>query len=83
VNRVYGGRLPGLPACGDVEDCVGRRRRFEVRETGVTILTPERPDGRWRAIIPLGMLPADGTTLCAASLCALMDKLDLLYPSGG
>jgi hypothetical protein len=82
VNKDNRGRLSGPPTCGGTGDCVERRRRFEARDTGVTILTPQRPDSRWRAIIPLGVLPDDGTTLGAASLCALMDKLDLFYPSG-
>lgn len=83
MNRVYGGRFLGPPTCGGLDDCVERRRHFEARETAVTILTPERPNGRWQAIIPLGVLPDDGTTLGAASLCALMNKLDLFYLSGG
>jgi hypothetical protein len=45
----------------------------------VTIVTPGRPDDRWRAILPLGVLQDDGTTIGARSLCDLMDKLDALY----
>ena len=66
-----------------VEDCVERRRRFEAEQTDVTIVTPARTGDRWRAILPLGVLPDDGTTLGARSLCDLMNKLDGLYPSGG
>ncbi|HLN71104.1 MAG TPA: hypothetical protein VK280_28020 [Streptosporangiaceae bacterium] len=84
MNRAYGGRSLGPLPRGDVfQDCVERRRRFEAGQTGVTIVTPARPDDRWRAILPLGILPDDGTTIGARSLCDLMDKLDALYPSGG
>jgi excisionase family DNA binding protein len=49
----------------------------------MTIVTPGRPEDRWRAILPLGVLPDDGTTIGARSLCDLMDKLDVLYLYGG
>jgi hypothetical protein len=49
----------------------------------VTIVTPARPGDRWRAILPMGVLPDDGTTIGARSLCDLMDKLDALYSYGG
>ena len=49
----------------------------------MTIVTPARPGDRWRAILPLGVLPDDGTTLGAPSLCNLMDKLDALCPHDG
>jgi hypothetical protein len=84
VNRAYGGRSLGpLPRGDACQDCVERRRRFETEQPGVTIVTPARPEDRWRAILPLGVLPDDGTTLGARSLCDLMDKLDVLYPYGG
>jgi hypothetical protein len=84
VNRAYGGRSLGpLPRGDVVQECVERRRRFEAGQAGVTIVTPARPVDRWRAILPLGVLPDDGTTIGAGSLCDLMDKLDALYPSGG
>jgi hypothetical protein len=84
VNRAYGGRTLGpLTPGSNFQDCVERRRRFEAEQTGVTIVTPARPDDRWRAILPLGVLPDDGTTIGARSLCDLMDKLDALYRSGG
>jgi hypothetical protein len=57
VNRAYGGRFLGPLTRGGVDDCVERRRRFEARETGVTILTLERPDGRWRAITRWACFP--------------------------
>ena len=84
MNRAYGGRSLGPLSCGDTgQDCVERRRRFEAEQTDVTIVTPARPEDRWRAILPLGVLPDDGTTLGARSLCDLMDKLDALYAYGG
>ena len=66
-----------------IQDCVERRRQFEAEQTDVTIVTPGRPGDRWRAILPLGVLPDNGTTIGARSLCDLMDKLDALYPYGG
>jgi hypothetical protein len=84
VNRAYGARFLGSLPCGSaIQDCVERRRQFEAVQTDVTIVTPRRPGDRWRAIIPLGVLPDDGTTLGARSLCDLMDKLDALYPYRG
>jgi len=83
VNRACGGRSLGPPRGDAGQDCVERRRRFEAEQTGVTIVTPARPEDRWRAILPLGVLPDDGTTLGARSLCDLMDKLDALYAYGG
>ena len=84
MNRACGGPLTGpLGRRIAVQDCVERRRLFEAEQPGVTIVTPGRPDDRWRAILPLGKLPDDGTTLSAWSLCDLMDKLDALYPCVG
>jgi hypothetical protein len=84
VNRTYGARFLGpLPHRSAIQDCVERRRQFEAEQTNVTIVTLGRPGDRWRAIIPLGVLPDDGTTIGAQSLCDLMDKLDALYPYGG
>jgi hypothetical protein len=83
VNRAHGGRFRGPLIPGGFDDCVERRRRFEAEQADVTIVTPARPDDRWRAILPLGKLPDDGTTLGARSLCELMDKLDAVYPLGG
>jgi hypothetical protein len=38
--------------------------------------------GRWRAVIPAGLIPGDGTrtTLGAWDLTDLMDQLDAIYP---
>lgn len=84
MNRAYGARFLGpLPRDSAIQDCVERRRQFEAEQTDVTIVTPRRPGDRWRTILPLGVLPDDGTTLGARSLCDLMDKLDALYPYGG
>lgn len=81
MNRAVGGRILGvLPGGGVEHDCVERRQQFEARVTGVTILPPARPEERWRAVVPLGVLPDDGTMLGAGSLCNLMDKLELFYP---
>ena len=84
MNRACGGRLLGPLTRGSaVQDCVVRRRRFEAEHSDATIVTPARPGDRWRAILPLGVLPDDGTTLGANSLCDLMDKLDSVYSPGG
>lgn len=84
MNRSYGAHSLGPLPRGDIgQDCVERRRRFEAEQPGVTIVTPARPGDRWRAILPLGVLPDDGTTLGAPSLCNLMDKLDALCPHDG
>lgn len=84
MNRAYRGRSLGpLPRGSVVQDCAERRRRFETEQIDATIVTPARPGDRWRAILPLGVLPDDGTTIGARSLCHLMDKLDALYPHGG
>jgi hypothetical protein len=81
VTRAYGGRLTGPLLRGSrFQDCVERRRLFETEQVGVTILTPFLPSGRWLAVLPPGVLPDDGTTIGARSLCDLMDKLDALYP---
>jgi hypothetical protein len=84
VNRTYGARFLGsLPRGSTIQDCVERCQQFETEQTDVTIVTPGRPGDRWRAILPLGVLPDDGTTIGARSLCDLMDKLDALYPQRG
>jgi hypothetical protein len=84
VNWARGwGSLGPLPRGSSVDDCVDRRHRFEATQTDVIIVTPARPHDRWRAILPLGVLPDDGTTIGARSLCDLMDKLDALYRDGG
>ena len=82
VNQSNGRLSLGPLPRGAFQDCIERRRRFEAEQTGVTIVTPARPEDRWRAILPLGVLPDDGTTLGTWSLCDLMNKLDALYPHG-
>jgi hypothetical protein len=84
VNGACGGASLGpLPRGSAVEDCVDRRHRFEAAQTDVAIVTPARLHDRWRAILPLGVLPDDSTTIGARSLCDLTDKLDALYRNGG
>jgi hypothetical protein len=63
---------------GDV-DSVIRRRRFEEAHPEAVILPPCA--GRWRAVIPAGLIPGDGTrtTLGAWDLTDLMDQLDAIY----
>ncbi|MGH3201494.1 MAG: hypothetical protein ACRDP5_05495 [Streptosporangiaceae bacterium] len=84
MNRARGGRLGGpLTRPSNFQDCVERRRRFEAEQPGVVILAPVCGHSRWRAILPFGVLPGDGTTLGANSLCDLMDDLDQVYPAPG
>ena len=65
---------------GGAEDAVVRRRRFEETHPETVILAPAA--GRWRAIVPPGMIPGDGTqtTLGAWDLGDLMNQLDAIYP---
>jgi hypothetical protein len=65
------------------EDPVARRRRFEQAHPEAVILPPTA--GRWRAVVPAGLVPGDGTgtTLGAWDLAGLMDQLDAIYPDGG
>ncbi len=65
------------------EDPVIRRRRFEQEHPEVVILPPSA--GRWRAVIPVGLIPGDGTrtTLGAWDLCDLMNQLDAIYTPDG
>ena len=61
-----------------------RRRRFEQAHPEAVILPPCA--GRWRAVVPPGLIPdGDGTrtTLGAWDLAGLMDQLDEIYPDGG
>jgi hypothetical protein len=64
---------------GGGEDSVIRRRRFEEAHPEAVILPPSA--GRWRAVIPAGLIPGDGTrtTLGAWDLTDLMDQLDTIY----
>lgn len=65
------------------EDAVVRRRPFEQVHPEAVILPPAA--GRWRAVVPPGLIPGDGTqtTLGAWDLAGLMDQLDAIYPDGG
>jgi hypothetical protein len=65
------------------EDPVIRRLRFEYSHPEAVILPPCA--GRWRAVVPAGLIPGDGTrtTLGAWDLAGLMDQLDAIYPGGG
>ena len=68
---------------GAPEDAVVRRRRFEQAHSEAVILPPAA--GRWRAVVPPGLIPGDGTqtTLGAWDLAGLMDQLDAIYPGTG
>jgi hypothetical protein len=80
---VTGADRPALRAVGGGrEDPVIRRRQFEAAHPDVTILPPAA--ARWRAVVPAGLIPGDGTrtTLGAWDLCDLMNQLDALYPGG-
>jgi hypothetical protein len=68
---------------GGQEDSVIRRRRFEETHPEAVILPPAA--GRWRAVVPPGLIPGDGTktTLGAWDLGGLMDQLDAIYPPDG
>ena len=65
-----------------LEDPVVRRQRFEQEHPEAVILPPAA--ARWRAVVPAGLIPGDGTrtTLGAWDLCDLMNQLDALYPGG-
>ena len=74
---------PLRAAGGGQEDAVVRRRRFEEAHPEAVILAPAA--GRWRAVVPAGLIPGDGTrtTLGAWDLRGLMDQLEEIYPPGG
>ena len=65
------------------EDAVVRRRRFEEAHPEAVILPPCA--GRWRAVVPPGLIPGDGTrtTLGSWDLEGLMNQLDEIYPTDG
>jgi hypothetical protein len=67
---------------GEPEDPVVRRQRFERVHPEAVILPPSA--GRWRAVVPAGLIPGDGTstTLGSWDLDGLMDQLDAIYPDG-
>ena len=68
---------------GGAEDPVIRRRQFEQAHPEAVILPPAA--GRWRAVVPPGLIPGDGTatTLGSWDLRGLMDQLDAIYPPDG
>jgi len=68
---------------GGAEDAVVRRQRFEQAHPEAVILPPCA--GRWRAVVPPGLIPGDGTktTLGAWDLGNLMDQLDAIYQASG
>jgi hypothetical protein len=74
VLRVIDGGAEGS------KDSVVRRQRFEQAHPEAVILPPSA--GRWRAVVPPGLLPGDGTrtTLGSWDLDDLMDQLDAIYP---
>jgi hypothetical protein len=78
---------PGRPALrvvgGDAEDAVVRRQRFEQEHPEAVILPPAA--GRWRAVVPPGLIPGDGTatTLGSWDLAGLMNQLDEIYLADG
>jgi hypothetical protein len=50
---------PDLHLVEGREDPVLRRQRFELAHPDTVILAPSA--GRWRAIVPPGLIPGDGT----------------------
>jgi hypothetical protein len=81
---VTGADRPALRAVGGgAEDAVVRRRRFEQAHPEAVILPPAA--GRWRAVVPPGLIPGDGTrtTLGSWDLADLMDQLKGIYPPDG
>jgi hypothetical protein len=67
---------------GKPEDPLVRRQQFEQAHPEAVILPPSA--GRWRAVVPAGLIPGDGTstTLGSWDLDGLMDQLDAIYPNG-
>ena len=79
--------MTGRPALrvfegGAPEDPLVRRRRFERYHPEVVILPPSA--GRWRAVVPPGLLSRDGTrtTVGAWDLACLLDQLEEAYRAG-
>ena len=74
---------PDLHVVEGRADPMLRRQRFEQVHPDAVILAPSA--GRWRAIVPPGLIPGDGTrtTLGAWNLGELMDQLDAIYPDSG
>ena len=81
-DAVNGKARPDLRVVDGREDPVIRRRRFEQDHPEAVILPPAA--GRWRAVVPPGLIPGDGTrtTPGAWDLGGLMDQLDAIYPDG-
>ncbi len=73
--RVVDGQAP--------KDTVVRRQRFEQEHPEAVILPPAA--GRWRAVVPAGLIPGDGTstTLGSWDLTGLMDQLEAIYQPDG
>ena len=79
-HAVTGAGRPALRVVGGgAEDAVVRRQRFEEAHPEAVILPPCA--GRWRAVVPAGLIPGDGTrtTLGAWDLGGLMNQLDAIY----
>ncbi len=78
-----GQERPALRVVDGREDAVVRRQRFEQAHPEAVILPPCA--GRWRAVVPAGLIPGDGTrtTLGAWDLGDLMDQLDAIYSTDG
>ena len=66
---------------GEPEDPVVHRHRFEQAHPEAVILPPSA--GRWRAVVPAGLIPGDGTstTLGSWDLDGLIDQLAAIYSS--
>ena len=60
---------------GGREDSVVRRRRFEEAHPAVVILPP--CVGRWRAVVPAGLIPGDGGVAVRRALEDLRGRPDL------
>ena len=77
--------MTGADRATAIADSFARRRRFEAAHPEVTIVVPGTPTGRWRAVVPPGMIPGDRTrtTLGAWNLEELMDQLEEIWPPGG
>jgi hypothetical protein len=84
VTRTQGEFSRGQLMRAGSDDCVERRLEFEAVYPEAVIVTPATLNDRWRAVLPPGRLPGDGTstTIGAWSLCDLMDQLEDIYPLG-
>ena len=71
---------PGLRVvdASALEDAVVRRRRFEQAHPEAVTLPPAA--GWWRAVVPPGLIPGDGTLtmLGAWDLAGLMNQLEAI-----